>query len=65
VTNPEEVKQMAIATFHPYSQFRVEYFEIVDPRELQPIKRIAGPVRVAVAAWLGSTRLIDNLLCGS
>ena len=31
--------------------------------EMQPLERIAGPVRVAAAAWLGTTRLIDNILC--
>jgi pantoate--beta-alanine ligase len=40
---------------------RVEYFEIVDPDELQPVTRIDGPVRIASAIWLGTTRLIDNV----
>ena len=42
---------------------RVEYLEIVDPDDMQPVARIAGPVRVAAAVWLGTTRLIDNMLC--
>jgi pantoate--beta-alanine ligase len=41
---------------------RVEYVEIVDPR-MQPVEYISGDVRLAAAVWLGSTRLIDNLLC--
>ncbi len=40
---------------------RLDYFEIVDPDSLQPMDRIDRPVRIAVAAFLGSTRLIDNL----
>jgi pantoate--beta-alanine ligase len=40
----------------------LEYFEVVDPVEMQPVDAIAGPVRVAGALWVGSTRLIDNLL---
>ena len=40
---------------------RVEYFSIVDPEILQPVTRIEGPVLVAGAIWLGSTRLIDNV----
>lgn len=43
---------------------RVEYLEVVDPRSMLPVEQPAGPVRIAVAAWLGSTRLIDNVLCG-
>jgi pantoate--beta-alanine ligase len=42
---------------------RLEYFDIVDPGEMQPVSRIEGPVRVAGAIWVGSTRLIDNALC--
>ena len=40
---------------------RVEYVEIVDPEEMQPVEEIRKPVRIAAAAWLGATRLIDNL----
>jgi pantoate--beta-alanine ligase len=42
---------------------RLEYLEIVDPETMQPVTRIIGPVRVAGALWVGSTRLIDNILC--
>lgn len=42
---------------------KLEYLEIVDPATMQPVERISGPVRVAGAMWVGSTRLIDNLLC--
>ena len=40
---------------------RVEYFEVVDAEVMQPVERVAGPVRVVVAAWVGSVRLIDNV----
>jgi pantoate--beta-alanine ligase len=44
---------------------RPEYFEIVDPDELQPVATIDGPVRIAAAIWIGTTRLIDNLQAGT
>jgi pantoate--beta-alanine ligase len=40
---------------------RIEYFELVDPSTLVPVERIDGPVLIAAAVWLGSTRLIDNV----
>lgn len=42
---------------------RLEYLEIVDPGTMQPVEQITGPVRVAGALWVGTTRLIDNLYC--
>jgi pantoate--beta-alanine ligase len=42
---------------------RVEYFEVVDPATIAPVPRIAAPVRIAIAAWVGETRLIDNVYC--
>jgi pantoate--beta-alanine ligase len=62
-SSPEEIKREALALLHHEPQLRVEYLEIVDPDEMQPVDRIAGPVRVAAAVWIGATRLIDNLLC--
>jgi len=41
---------------------RLDYFEIVDPDSLEPVDRIAKAALVAVAAYVGSTRLIDNVV---
>lgn len=43
----------------------LDYFEIVDPDTLDPIERISKPALVAVAAHVGATRLIDNLVIGA
>lgn len=37
-----------------------EYFEIVNGETFLPISTIEGPALAVVAAWVGSTRLIDN-----
>ncbi len=60
--NPAAVKQQTRALFDRQPLVRAEYFEIVDPDEMQPVERITGPVRIAGAIWVGSTRLIDNVL---
>lgn len=41
-------------------QVALDYFEIVDPDTLDPVERISQKTLVAVAAYIGSTRLIDN-----
>ncbi len=43
-------------------RIRVEYFEVADPVWMEPVQRIDGPVRIAVAAQVGGVRLIDNVL---
>jgi pantoate--beta-alanine ligase len=53
--------EAARAAFARYPEARLEYFEFTDPDTLQPVQRIAGPVLIAGAMWLGSTRLIDNI----
>ena len=39
---------------------RVDYVEIVDPLTLEPLERLEGEARLMLAAFVGSTRLIDN-----
>jgi pantoate--beta-alanine ligase len=41
---------------------RLDYFEIVDPVTLDPLQELTSPALVAVAAFIGNTRLIDNIL---
>lgn len=41
---------------------RIDYISIVDPQTLQPLERIEQKALIALAVYIGSTRLIDNLL---
>jgi pantoate--beta-alanine ligase len=43
-------------------QVRLDYFEIVDPDTLDAVETITHPALVALAAYVGTTRLIDNTL---
>jgi pantoate--beta-alanine ligase len=43
---------------------RLDYFEIVDHDTLDSVEDISAGALVAVAAFVGSTRLIDNLVLG-
>jgi len=56
------VRQQTLAFLRRTPGVRVEYVELVDPRTLRPLRRLQGSVLVAVAAWVGRTRLIDNLV---
>jgi len=41
---------------------RLDYFAIVDPDSLELVDSVSKGTLVAVAAWVGTTRLIDNIL---
>lgn len=59
-----KIQSAAVALLAASPLIRGEYFEVVDPSELQPLAVINGPVRIAAAVWIGSTRLIDNVSAG-
>ena len=42
----------------------IDYIEIVDDPTLVPVETVAGPVIVALAVKVGTTRLIDNVILG-
>lgn len=44
----------------PYA--RLDYLRIVDPDTLEDIRDVSQGALVAIAAWIGPARLIDNLL---
>ncbi|GJD49278.1 Pantothenate synthetase [Methylobacterium crusticola] len=48
--------RLAAAGFGP-----VQYLTVSDAETLAPLDRVAGPARVLAAAYLGRTRLIDNV----
>jgi pantoate--beta-alanine ligase len=61
--SPDPIRNAALAVLQSQPAIRVEYLEAVDPETMQPVEAIVGPVRIAAAVWIGSIRLIDNVLC--
>ncbi len=43
---------------------RLDYFEMVDPETLDPVSDLSRGALVAVAAFVGKARLIDNIVLG-
>ena len=63
VRDPSEVKrEMNRFISEESSLVRVQYIEIVDTTELKPVELVEGEVLIAIAAFLGNTRLIDNII---
>ncbi|AJC73688.1 pantoate--beta-alanine ligase [Pseudothermotoga hypogea DSM 11164 = NBRC 106472] len=60
----ERIKEKMLEHFAKFNLVRVDYVEIVDEETLQPVERLEGKVLVAVAAWVGKARLIDNTILG-
>jgi pantoate--beta-alanine ligase len=53
--------EKAIESLQSEPRIRLEYLEFVDPVDMQPVNGREPPVLIAIAAWIGSVRLIDNL----
>jgi pantoate--beta-alanine ligase len=51
-----------IEEFANLNSVRLDYFEIVDPETLDPVEDVSNGALVAAAAFVGTTRLIDNVL---
>ena len=56
-----KARTAALEILEKHPLVRVEYLEVVDPDELAPVSTIGSSVRIAVAIWVGRTRLIDNV----
>jgi pantoate--beta-alanine ligase len=61
--NPSQLKEWVILQFSKQSVLNLEYFEIVEDKELKPINEWDEEVNkvACLAVLLGELRLIDNL----
>lgn len=41
---------------------RIDYVEFLEPKTLQAVRSIQSPLLIAIAGWVGKTRLIDNAI---
>jgi len=72
--NPKTLIAAALAVLSEEPKFRLDYLALVDPNTLEPIPILTGSDEeatfrpraksslLAVAGWLGDTRLIDNVM---
>ena len=57
-----KVRQKIIKNMETEPLAKVDYVEIVDAENLEPVQTIDAPVLVATAVYIGKTRLIDNFV---
>jgi pantoate--beta-alanine ligase len=60
--NAADLISVARDVFDSEHTVKLDYIEIVNPESLDPIGTISGDVLLAVAAYVGKTRLIDNVI---
>lgn len=60
--NAPKLAEAGRAEFNAEPAVRLDFLEIVNPYSLDPVEDISAGTLVAVAAYVGSTRLIDNIL---
>jgi pantoate--beta-alanine ligase len=61
-TSAESLRSALLTTLSTDPQLRFDHAAIVDPDTLLPVADTSHGALIAVAAWIGTTRLIDNLL---
>jgi pantoate--beta-alanine ligase len=60
ITDSTKIKNELEQLIHSTSSAKMDYVAIVDPRTLQPVKQVEEETLVALAVYIGNTRLIDN-----
>jgi pantoate--beta-alanine ligase len=61
-TRSEILTDALLGVFAKDESIRLDYAAVVDPCTLLPVSDTTQGALIAVAAWVGSTRLIDNIL---
>jgi pantoate--beta-alanine ligase len=61
-TNSAALRSVAVEVLENEPELKIDYVAVVSPETLEPVPSIAPRALVAVAAWLGKTRLIDNMI---
>ena len=61
-TNATVIKETIRSRIDTEPLAEIDYVEVVDFDSIEPIDRIRGNVLVAIAVYIGKTRLIDNII---
>lgn len=58
----EKIKNRMREIIMSYPKAMIDYIEIVDTEELNPVNPLKGEVLIALAVYIGKARLIDNII---
>lgn len=61
VTDAETLRRLVVQTIGGAALARVDYVEVADPNTLAPVRTVDRRCVIALAAFFGETRLIDNI----
>ena len=62
VTSREEILTVVKDIIDQALYTRIDYLDLVHPETLEEVETVQGEARLALAVWVGKTRLIDNIL---
>jgi pantoate--beta-alanine ligase len=60
--NPLKIQSHLKALIQEEPLARIEYLTICHPKTLQEVEKVKDKTLIALAVWIGKTRLIDNIL---
>lgn len=58
----KKIRSTMVAMIEEESLARIDYVSIVSANTLLPIERLSGQILIALAVFIGKTRLIDNII---
>ncbi len=58
------IRDGMLTILNPLLKIKVQYLSAVDPMTLEPRSEVGGSVQILLAAFIGRTRLIDNIRIG-
>ena len=61
-TNAQAIRQAITGEIEKEPMAKIDYVDIVDFETITPIETVQGSVLVAIAVFIGKTRLIDNFI---
>jgi pantoate--beta-alanine ligase len=62
VTDARQLIAEASGLIHSHPHNRIDYVTLCDPETLEDVRRVEAPSLLALAVWVGHTRLIDNAI---
>ena len=62
LTDAAKIRQIILDEIATEPLAKVDYVEVVDWNTLEPVETVKEPVLVAMAVYIGKTRLIDNFI---